>query len=391
MSPSSLRPLPVPDFVDLETPAVLRKLVRAHRALAELKGAVSGIPNESILIDTLALQEAKDSSAIENIITTEDDLFQGDQRSGDFPTLAAKEVYRYAVALRIGFERVRTNGFLRMDDILEIQRALVENRAEFRRLPGTVLRNQQTGEVVYEPPQHPEDVERLMSNFLDYFHLADSAEAAVPPIPDPLVRMAVLHYQFESIHPFHDGNGRTGRIMNLLHLVLHGQLDIPVLYLSRFIIRHKADYYKGLQGVRESGNWESWILYMLRAVEETGVGTLEKVRGIQVLMQETKQRLRKELPKLYSQDLLNNLFRHPYTKISFLQRDLDVSRLTATRYLEKLVDAGFLEKHRHGRTNYYINTPLVELFVNLPRESKTDESIQVESATETKRNDDSKK
>lgn len=356
-----LHPLPVPDSVELETPAVLRKLTRAHRALAELKGAVSGIPNESILIDTLALQEAKDSSAIENIITTEDDLFQGDQLSGDFPTLAAKEVYRYAVALKIGFERVRTNGFLRMDDILEIQRALIENRAGFRKLPGTVLRNQQTGEVVYEPPQDPEDVERLMGNFLDYFHCTDAVGADTAPLPDPLVRMAVLHYQFESIHPFYDGNGRTGRIMNLLHLVLHGQLDIPVLYLSRFIIRHKADYYRGLQAVRESGQWESWILYMLRAVEETGVSTLAKVRGIQALMRDTNQRLRQDLPKLYSQDLLNNLFRHPYTKLAFIERDLGVSRPTASKYLGALDKAGYVRRQKIGRTVFYINDPLFRL------------------------------
>ena len=361
MSSFPLQPLPLPTFNELETPAVLRQLTQAHRALAELKGAVSGILNESILIDTLALQEAKDSSAIENIITTDDDLFQGDQISGNFPNLAAKEVHRYAVALKIGFECVRAKGFLRMEDILEIQGALVENRAGLRKLPGTVLRNQQTGEVVYEPPQHPEDVERLMGNFLDYFHRTDSVEPGATSLPDPLVRMAVLHYQFESIHPFYDGNGRTGRILNLLHLVLHGLLDLPVLYLSRFIIRHKADYYRGLQGTRETGNWEAWVLYMLRAVEKTGVGTLEKVRGIQALMQETKQRLRKELPKLYSQDLLNNLFRHPYTKIEFIERDLGVSRPTAAKYLGALEKAGFVRKQKMGRTVFYVNDSLFRL------------------------------
>ena len=361
MSSFVLQPLPLPASIELETPAVLRQLTRAHRALAELKGAVSGIPNESILIDTLALQEAKDSSAIENIITTDDDLFQGDQLSGDFPSLAAKEVHRYAVALKIGFECVRANGFLRMDDILKIQGALVENRAGLRKLPGTVLRNQQTGEVVYEPPQHPDDVERLMGNFLDYFHRSDSVEPDASSLPDPLVRMAMLHYQFESIHPFYDGNGRTGRILNLLHLVLHGLLDIPVLYLSRFIIHHKADYYQGLQGARETGGWEAWVLYMLRAVEETGVGTLEKVRSIQALMKETKQRLRKELPKLYSQDLLNNLFRHPYTKIEFIERDLGVSRPTSAKYLGALEKSGFVRKQKMGRTVFYANDPLFQL------------------------------
>lgn len=345
--------LPVP--IDLETPAVLRQMARSHRALAELKGAAATIPNEAILVDTLALQEAKDSSAIENIITTDDDLFQGDAVSGQFPSPAAKEVYSYVAALKIGFERVRAQGFLRLEDVLAVQSALEENRAGLRKLPGTVLRNQQTGEVVYEPPQDPAEIERLLSNFLEYFHRNE------PGDPDPLVRMAVLHYQFESIHPFYDGNGRTGRILNLLHLVLHGLLDLPVLYLSRYIVRNKADYYRGLQAVRESDAWEGWVLYMLQAVEETSRETLAKVRGIRDLMQETKLRLRRELPKIYSQDLLNNLFRHPYTKIEFIERDFGVSRPTATKYLEALVKNGFVRKTKLGRTNFYINDPLFKL------------------------------
>lgn len=347
--------LPVPASIILETPAVLRQAARAHRALAELKGAATTIPNESILIDTLALQEAKDSSAIEDIVTTEDDLFQGDAVSGQFPNAAAKEVHHYAAALKVGLARVREQKFLRLADVLEIQAALEQNRAGLRKLPGTVLKNQQTGQVVYEPPQHPEEIKRLMANFLDHFHRDEAGD------PDPLVRMAVLHYQFESIHPFYDGNGRTGRILNLLHLVLHGLLDLPVLYLSRYIVRNKADYYQGLQAVRERDAWEAWVLYMLRAVEETSRETLLKVRGIRDLMQETKQRLRGELPKIYSQDLLNNLFRHPYTKIEFIERDLDVSRPTATKYLDALDKSGLLRKTRLGRTNFYINEPLFRL------------------------------
>ncbi|MHB9022485.1 MAG: Fic family protein [Halothiobacillus sp.] len=353
--PIRLTPLPVPDTIELETPAVLRLAARAHRALAELKGAAATIPNESILIDTLALQEAKDSSAIEDIITTEDQLFQGDVLSGQFPNAAAKEVHHYAAALKIGLAHVREQRFLRLDDVLEIQAALEQNRAGLRRLPGTVLKNQQTGEVVYQPPQDPAEIERLMANFLEYFHRDE------PGDPDPLVRMAVLHFQFESIHPFYDGNGRTGRILNLLHLVLHGLLDLPVLYLSRYIVRHKPDYYRGLQAVREEDAWEAWVLYMLSAVEEASRETLTKVRGIRDLMQVTKQRLRNDLPKLYSQDLLNNLFRHPYTKIEFIERDLGVSRPTATKYLGALEAAGFVRKMKLGRTNFYINEPLFNL------------------------------
>lgn len=334
---------------------MLRLAARAHRALAELKGAAATIPNESILIDTLGLQEAQDSSAIENIITTEDDLFQGDAVSGSFPSAAAKEVHHYAAALKIGLTRVREQKFLRLADVLEIQAALEQNRAGLRKLPGTVLKNQQTGDVVYEPPQHPVEISQLMANFLEHFHHDEPNDA------DPLVRMAVLHYQFESIHPFYDGNGRTGRILNLLHLVLHGLLDVPVLYFSRYIVRHKADYYLGLQAVREKEAWEAWVLYMLQAVEETSRETLTKVRGIRDLMQVTKQRLRSELPKLYSQDLLNNLFRHPYTKIEFIERGLGVSRPTATKYLGALEKSGLVRKTRLGRTSFYVNEPLFKL------------------------------
>lgn len=352
---AQLDPLPVPDSIDLETPAVLRLAARAHRALAELKGAAATIPNESILIDTLALQEARDSSAIEDIITTEDDLFQGDAVSGQFPNAAAKEVHHYAAALKIGLGRVRQQKFLRLADVLDIQAALEQNRAGLRKLPGTVLKNRQTGDVVYQPPQDPAEIKRLMGNFLEHFHRDE------PGGLDPLVRMAVLHYQFESIHPFYDGNGRAGRILNLLHLVLHGMLDLPVLYLSRYIMRHKPDYYRGLQAVREDEAWEAWVLYMLSAVEETSRETLTKVRGIRDLMQATKLRLRGELPKLYSQDLLNNLFRHPYTKIEFIERDLGVSRPTATKYLAALEKRGLLRKTKLGRTNFYINEPLFNL------------------------------
>lgn len=353
---SSLLPLPLPDEAALETPEVLRQATRAHRALAELKGAAGTIPNENILLETLALQEAKDSSAIENIITTDDELFQGDAATAQFTTVAAKEVHNYVGALKLGFERVRRQRFLRLDDVLDLQGTLLETRTGLRRLPGTVLKNQGTGEVVYEPPQHPEEIQRLMANFLDYFHRGDEAGG-----PDPLVRMAVLHHQFESIHPFYDGNGRTGRILNLLHLVLHGLLDLPVLYLSRYIVQHKAEYYRGLQAVREAGGWEAWVLYMLRAVEETSRGTLAQVRGIRDLMQETKQRLRSDLPRFYSQDLLNNLFRHPYTKIEFIERDLDVSRPTATKYLEALAAAGMVRKVKLGRSNFYVNDALFRL------------------------------
>ena len=338
-----------------ENVAILRQTASAHRFLAELKGAAGTIPNETILIDTLGLQEAKDSSAIENILTTQDDLFQSDFFSANFQSAAAKEVHNYANALRIGWQRIREQKILRLDDVLAIQSTLVENNAGLRKLPGTKLKNAQTGQVIYEPPQDPVHIQELTANFLDYFNRTDIDGL------DPLVRMAILHYQFESIHPFYDGNGRTGRILNLLYLVQHGLLELPVLYLSRYIVRNKAEYYNGLQSVRDKGNWAEWIIYLLRGIEQTSRETLIKVEKIRVLMQTTKQRLRSELKHLYSQDLLNNLFRHPYTKIEFLERDLGKTRQTATKYLDTLEAAGFLTKIRSGRTNYYLNNELVDI------------------------------
>lgn len=347
--------LPLPDSVELETRAILRQAAQAHRRLAELKGAAATIPNGGILIDTLGLQEAKDSSAIENIITTQDEIFRADSALDKFDSPAAKEVYDYAAALRVGFERVRKQGFLRLDDILAVQEALTKNRAGLRKLPGTVLKNEQTGETVYEPPQDAKEIVRLMDNFVAYLNRNKAED------PDPLIRMAVLHYQFESIHPFYDGNGRAGRILNLLHLVLHGLLDLPVLYLSRYIVRNKNDYFRGLQSIRENGAWESWILYMLRAVEETSRETLERVSDIRKLMLETRRRLRTDFPKIYSQDLLNNLFRHPYTRIEIVERDLGVSRPTAAKYLDELDKGGIVRKMKLGRANFYINDPLFAL------------------------------
>ncbi|EDY82934.1 Fic protein family [Verrucomicrobiia bacterium DG1235] len=351
-----LEKLPFLSQKELETAKVLRQLARSHRQIAELKGAAGTIPNESILIDTLALQEAKDSSEIENIITTQDELYQGDSESARYPSVAAREVHHYSKALKTGFDRIRKKQFLRLNDVLAIQNTLLDSRVGLRSVAGTVLKNQLTGAVVYEPPQDRDEIERLMANLLEYFHLEDD-ETQI----DPLIRMALLHHQFESIHPFYDGNGRTGRILNLLFLALHNLLDLPVLYLSRYIVRNKADYYQLLQSARDKADWEDWVLYMLKAVESTARETLAQVKGIRELMASTKSRLRTQLPKLYSQDLLNNLFRHPYTKIEFVERDLSVSRPTAMKYLSQLDEYGIVKKVKIGRTNFYINQDLCTL------------------------------
>ena len=349
----------LPHLGDIETKPVLKKLARAHQALAELKGVAASMPNQRILTSTLALQEAKDSSEIENIITTHDELYRSDSAKGHFITLAAKEVHNYANALRAGFERVQQTGLLTVNDILSIQAGIEENRAGFRKLPGTALKNHQTGETIYTPPQHPDDITALMGNLERFINTPDLCDW------DPLTKMAVIHHQFESIHPFYDGNGRTGRVINILYLVQQGLLDTPVLYLSRYINQHKADYYRLLQAVRDqpqgSSPWEDWLLYMLDGVEQTAQQTTRLIVQIKALMLTVKNRLRDELPKIYSQDLVNNLFRHPYTKIDFLAEELQVTRKTAAKYLEELVGIGMLSKFKLGKDNFYLNAALYQL------------------------------
>jgi len=331
-----------------ETGPILKRLAAASRQLAELKGVAASIPHQGILINTLGLQEAKDSSEIENIVTTHDELFQGDGLDGESP--AAKEVLRYRQALWVGFDAVKSIGLLTNNHIIDIQAELECSNAGFRRLPGTALRNN-AGDTVYMPPQDYDTIVALMGDLERFINDSDLFNV------DPLIKMALIHHQFESIHPFYDGNGRTGRLINVLYLVKEGLLDIPVLYMSRHIVRTKADYYRLLQSVRDEDAWEEWVIYMLTAVEQTARDAIVSINAIKDLLLDTKHRIRAQY-RFYSQDLINNLFSHPYTKIQYVERDLKVSRLTATKYLDALVAGGFLEKRRVGRSNYYINAPL---------------------------------
>ncbi len=340
---------------DIETKAVLKKLAKAHQALAELKATAETMPNQGILISTLSLQEAKDSSAIENIITTQDDLYQSDSFEQRYQTLAAKEVHNYARALQTAHEQVKASGLITLRDILEIQSIIEENQAGFRKLPGTELKNETTGKTVYTPPQHPDDIILLMRHLEEFLNRNELADW------DPLTKMALIHHQFESIHPFYDGNGRTGRVLNILYLVKEGLLGSPILYLSRYINRSKNEYYRLLQEVRKTQNWEPWLLYLLEGVAETSRETTLLIHDIKKLFQEFKQRLKLEVPKLYSHELLNNLFQHPYTKIDYLVRDLSVSRKTASKYLDDLVELGLLSKHKVGKENFYLNDALFQL------------------------------
>lgn len=348
------QPKELPLAIDVESKAVLKRLPRAHAALAELKGVASTIPNQLVLINTIGLQEAKDSSAIENIITTHDDLFKSGLNIDTFNSLSAKEVQNYIAALKTGFELVTKSGMLTIKTILKVQEILEENNAGFRKLPGTALKNSASGETIYIPPQDTDRINQLMSNLEKFVNESNFSDL------DPLIKMAIIHFQFESIHPFYDGNGRTGRIINILYLILQNLQNLPVLYLSSYIIRTKSEYYRLLQQLRETNSWEEWILYMVEGVEQTAIETIVLIRDIKELMLNFKNRLRDNY-KFYSQDLINNLFKHPYTKIEFIVKDLNVSRITAANYLNKLADDGILRKEKLGTGNYYINEQLFEL------------------------------
>ena len=369
--------LPLP--YDLETKAVLRQANKANRKLAELKGVAQTIPNERILISSLTLQEAKDSSAVENIVTTQDDLYRAGLDAG-FTLIGAatKEVLFYREAINEGFKLVRNKNILTLNDIKRIQEVLEQNSAGFRTTPGTQIKRSSDGAVIYTPPQDGQRIVELMSNLEQFIN--DDELCSI----DPLVKMAIIHHQFESIHPFYDGNGRTGRIVNILYLVTSGLLDLPILYLSRYITHNKAEYYERIQAIRNatgdnSAQWEAWILYMLRGVEQTAEETIALVKNIGKLMTEYKNIIRPAFGGKYSHELLNGLFYHPYTKIGHLERNMQVSRQTAAKYLDKLASLGLLQKERMGKENYYINTRLMELFLTFSGQQEADNTDGVES------------
>ena len=369
--------LPLP--YDLETKEVLKELANANRKLAELKGVAQTIPNEDILISSLTLQEAKDSSEVENIVTTQDELYKaGLQIKTQIANAATKEVLRYRESISSGFNLVRKNKLLTLNIIKNIQENLVDNNVGFRRTPGTFLQNDRK-EIVYTPPQDKTEIENSMKNLEEFIN--DESMSNL----DPLIKMAINHHQFESIHPFYDGNGRTGRIINILYLVITGLIDLPILYLSRYITHNKSEYYRLIQAIRDrntdnSKEWEAWIIFMLRGVEKTSSDTISLIHGISQLMDQDKQILRPIFKQSYKHELLNNLFFHPYTKIEYIEKDMMVQRKTATKYLDMIVETGILKKMKIGRENYYINTALAELFMNVNNEPAvkvdTIESVQ---------------
>ena len=369
--------LPLP--YDLETKEVLKQLNRANRKLAELKGVAQTIPNERILISSLTLQEAKDSSEVENIVTTQDDLYRaGLDPSHQLINAATKEVLFYREAINEGFRMVRNKDILTLNDIKHVQEILEQNTAGFRTTPGTQLKRENDGAVIYTPPQDGMAIVRYMSNleqFINDDHLSQL---------DPLIKMAIIHHQFESIHPFYDGNGRTGRIINILYLVITGLLDLPILYLSRYITHNKGEYYRLIQAIRDkntdnAAEWEAWILFMLKGVEVTAEDTISLVKNIGRLMAEYKNVIRPDFGSKYNHELLNGLFYHPYTKIDHVVANMQVSRQTASKYLDRIVALGLLKKEKMGKENYYINTRLMNLFIEFGQYKATEPAEVIES------------
>jgi Fic family protein len=336
---------------DFETIAILKELSIANRYLGELKGLCQSMPNPAILIDSLSLQEAQDSSEIENIITTQDEIFKY-RLQPNTSTLAAKEVNNYVEALNFFQKELSKNNLITVNSIIHAQKIIKNNNAGIRQQKGTVLKNEITQEIIYTPPP-PNELILLLKDLESFINNQQNL--------DPLISMAIIHHQFESIHPFYDGNGRIGRIINIIYLLQQNLLDIPVLYLSRYINHNKDKYYKLLQTVRDDGTWQEWVVFILKAVAQTAKNSLQIINSIKQLQQKYKNTLRKDFSKIYSQELINNIFKHPYTKISFLEKDLNISRLTASRYLEKLTQGGLLKQYKIGRENYYLNHQLIEI------------------------------
>lgn len=337
----------------IETVKVLRQLVKSSVALAELKGLAMTLPNPSILLNAVILKEARASSEIENVITTQDKLYQALSAKGSEADPATKEVLRYREAALYGFHFIKQKGFLSTNAIIEIQKILEENNAGIRKLPGTALRHAANGKVIYTPPSDHGIILKLMRNLENYLNGQDDIS--------PLIKMAVQHYQFESIHPFYDGNGRTGRIINILYIILNDLLESPTLYLSDYIINNKSDYYRLLQEVRTKNKWEDWILYMLRGVEETSHKTIAQIKGIQKLFISTQEKIKKQAPKAYNKEFVEILFEHPYCKTEILTSRLKISRITASKYLKQLESIGILKSRQVWKETLFINTKLFEL------------------------------
>lgn len=344
---------PLPPKVDVETKGVLKKAIEAGRALAELKGLGPTIPNQALLIDSLVLQEARASSEIENILTTNDALYRAFSASSDADP-QTKEVLRYREAVWLAYNRLRKRPLLTTNLFVDTMRTIKGHEGGIRNTPGTRILNASTGTTVYTPPEGEDLIRQKLRSLEEYIHQPSSI--------DPLIRMAMVHYQFEAIHPFADGNGRTGRIINILFLIQQGLLDLPVLYLSRYLIRTKADYYRLLREVTEKENWSEWIEYILEGVDQTAITTRKKIVAVRDLMDKTLHEAKEKLPeRLVSKELVELLFRQPYTKVQILVSAGIARRQTAAEYLKAYEEAGILTSTKLGRENLFLNVELFRL------------------------------
>ena len=342
----------LPPNTDIETKEILRKTVSASRALAQLNGALKNLPNPTLFLDTIYLQEAKASSEVENIITTNDELYKSLVAGKKIENSAAKEVLSYKEALWLGLEQLKKKPFITTNLCIRIVQCIKQNSASIRVTPGTALSNKK-GEVIYTPPSGEAVIREKLANLEKFINEDDTI--------DPLIKMALMHYQFEAIHPFADGNGRTGRILLLLYLKLSGLLDTPAIYLSEYIIKNKADYYKCLRSVTEKNDWESYILYMLDMIEETSNRGLECLGKITKAIDKATEEIKTKLPKIYSKDLVEILFRLPYTKRQHLIDENIGNPKTAGNYLMALEENGFLKSVKVGKEKLYLNQRLLKI------------------------------
>jgi Fic family protein len=342
----------LPPKADIESKEILRKTISAGRALAQLNGTLLNLPNPTLFLDTIYLQEAKASSEVENIITTNDELYKSLVADRKVENLATKEVLSYKEALWLGLEQLKTKPFITTNLCIGIVQCIKQNHASIRITPGTTLSNTQ-GEVIYTPPEGESVIRDKLTNLEKFINENEEI--------DPLIKMALMHYQFEAIHPFADGNGRTGRILLLLYLKLSGLLDTPAIYLSEYIIKHKADYYKKLRDVTENNEWEAYILYMLDMIEETSKRGLERLNKITKAMDQTAEEIKRMLPKIYSKDLVEILFRLPYTKRQNLIDEKIGNAKTVGNYLLILEENGFLKSVKVGKEKLYLNQQLLKI------------------------------
>ena len=345
------------------TTKIQNQLLKTSRALAELKGYSNNLPNKNILLNAIIISEAKDSSEIENIVTTHDEIYKA-MTSSQITNAEAKEIVNYRNALWSGFEQVKKDGFISTNTLVNIQSIIENSKAGIRKYPGTNLINPNTNEIIYTPPQSEEEIRNLLKNLEDFINNQyDNI--------DPLIKLPLIHYQFEMIHPFYDGNGRTGRILNILYLVLTNLLDSPILYLSRFINKNKNDYYKAFRKIEKDNDYEEFIIYMLKGIEITSFETMRLIMDIEYEMNEYKKIIRDKLPKIYSEELLNTLFYEVYTKGKYIEETCHVTRLTAASYLKQLEKIGLLESEKIGRDRIYKNTRLIKV-LNTDLEIKLD-------------------